>query len=102
MSRTRLLAGISAKEDHFDAVLQDPCFFEDGGERRSRPSRVADAAGEPGEAVIAGAFQGEDNLLPWPGLESARVKRQRRCDEAADLQFPVLGVDDRAVVMGRY
>jgi hypothetical protein len=53
----------------------------------------------PGEAVVARAFQREHELAPWPAGELAQSEGQGSSDQAADFQRPRLSVDDRPVVV---
>ena len=84
----RDLACIGAPEDHLDAVLQHARFLEDRGERRAGPAGVADAADEEREAVVAGAFDREGDLLPRPRLDVGERQGQRLLDQAVDLELP--------------
>ena len=74
-------------------------LLQDRRQRRARPPGVADGGGEPGEAMIAGAFEGEDDLAPGPGLDVVERQPERARDGPADLKRPGLLVDHRAVVM---
>ena len=93
------LAVIGPPEHHLDAVLEDACFFQDGRERRPGPARVADAAGEKREPMIAGAFDREDNLLSRPCFDVVEGQAQRLLDEPVDLELPGARVDDRPIEM---
>src|SRR5882672_7343575 len=94
-----LFAGVSAEECDLDAVFAHAGLREDRSERRARPARRADAAEEPGEAMIARAFQPEIDLLPGPRLDLGQGEGAGTLDQAADLQGPGLVVDDRPIVV---
>ena len=94
-----LLGLIAADKDYLDALVEHPRFLQDGRQRRPRPFGGADAAEEPRVAMVAGALERKDHLLPWSSLEILQCKRHRSLDEPGDLQFPRLFVDDRLVVV---
>src|SRR5439155_1241136 len=54
----------------------------------------ADGPGEPGEAVVAGALQGEGDLAARQGAELREAERARAIDEAGDVEPPVRLADD--------
>ena len=94
-----LLASIGAEEHDLPAAAAHLRLLEDRGQRRARPASVADGGGEPGEAMIAGAFEREHDLAPGPGLDVVERQPEGASDGSADLQRPGRCVDHRAVVV---
>ena len=94
-----LLARIGAKEDHLFGAAAHLGLLQERRQGRARPLGIADSGGEPGEAVIAGAFEGEGDLAPGAGLEVVERQPERVPNGPADLQRPGLLVDHGAVVM---
>ena len=64
------------------------CLFKDGGERRAGPAGVANAADEKRKAVIAGAFERENNLLARPSLDIGERQTHRLLDQPIDFKLP--------------
>src|SRR5262245_16312175 len=49
--------------------------------------------------MISGAFEGEDDFAPWPGLDVVKCQLEGARDGPADLQGPRLLVDHGSVVV---
>ena len=62
-------------------------------------TRVADAAVEKREAMIARAFDRERDLLPRPRLDVGERQGHRLLDQAVDFELPGARVDDRPIEM---
>ena len=95
-----LLAGIGAEEHDLPAAAAHLCVLQDRGQWRPRPAGVADGGGEPGEAMITGAFEGKHDLTPGAGFDVVEGKLEGASDRSADLERPRRLVDHRPVVVG--
>ena len=94
-----LLARIGAKEHHLFGAAAHLGLLQKRRQGRARPPGIADSGGEPGEAVVAGAFEGEGDLAPGAGLEVVERQPERVPNGPADLKGPSLLVDHGPIVM---
>ena len=94
-----LLACIGAKEHHLFGAAAHLGLLQKRRQGRACPLGIADSGGEPGEAVIAGAFEGEGDLAPRARLEVVERQSERVPNGPADLKGPGLLVDRGPIVM---
>ena len=94
------VAGVRAPEHDLDAVLLHARLLREGRRAACRPRRRCRCAPTKiGEAVVAGALQGEEGLLPGPRLEVGERQAQRRLHQPVDREVPGRRVDDRPIEM---